>query len=137
MRNSGEPRSARHALFERLFASSVVIYTFVATYVVGKTLTKYGAHWYIFFIIDLPTSWFYGIATSRLVMSIVKRRFNEISKWGWIAAINFALPQVYILYYAHNASRQTLVIFALIVVALAASSLYTLFGQIKKSRQNG
>jgi len=135
MAGANEGRSGRQKLWERLFASSVVLYTFVATYVVGKTLTKYGAHWYIFFIIDLPTSWFYGIATSRLVMAVIKKRFSEVSKWGWIAAINFALPQIYILYYAHHASRQTLLIFALIVAGLAISSLYTLFGQIKKSRR--
>jgi len=135
MAGANEGRSGRQKLWERLFASSVVLYTFVATYVVGKTLTKYGAHWYIFFIIDLPTSWFYGIATSRLVMAVIKKRFSEVSKWGWIAAINFALPQIYILYYAHHASHQTLLIFALIVAGLAISSLYTLFGQIKKSRR--
>jgi len=135
MAGANEGRSGRQKLWERLFASSVVLYTFVATYVVGKTLTKYGAHWYIFLIIDLPTSWFYGIATSRLVMAVIKKRFSEVSKWGWIAAINFALPQIYILYYAHHASRQTLLIFALIVAGLAISSLYTLFGQIKKSRR--
>jgi len=126
--------SARQRFWERLFASSVVLYTFAATYVVWKTLTKYGAHWWIFFLIDLPTSWFYGIATSRLVMGIVKRRFSEVTRWGWVAVINFALPQIYILYYAHHASRKTLIIFAAIVITLAISSLSTLRGQIKKSR---
>jgi uncharacterized membrane protein YhaH (DUF805 family) len=103
---------------------------------VWKTLTKYGAHWFIYFIIDLPTSWFYGIATSRLVVAVVKRRLHEVNKWGWLAAINFALPQFYILYYAHNASRQTLLIFALIIGGLAITSAYTLWLQIKKSRKS-
>jgi hypothetical protein len=111
----------------------VVLYTFAATYVVWKTLTRYGAHWWIFFLIDLPTSWFYGIATSRLVMGVVHKRISEVSKWGWIAAINFALPQAYILFYAHNASHKTLIIFVLVVLSLALSSLYSLRGQIKKS----
>jgi len=128
--------SARQRFWERLFASSVVLYTFAATYVVWKTLTKYGAHWWIFFLIDLPTSWFYGIATSRLVMGIVKRRFSEVTRWGWVAVINFALPQIYILYYAHHASRKTLIIFAAIVITLAISSLSTLRGQIKKSQNS-
>jgi len=128
--------SARQRFWERLFASSVVLYTFAATYVVWKTLTKYGALWWIFFLIDLPTSWFYGIATSRLVMGIVKRRFSEVTRWGWVAVINFALPQIYILYYAHHASRKTLIIFAAIVITLAISSLSTLRGQIKKSQNS-
>ena len=126
--------TARQKFWERAFASTVVLYTFGATYVVWKTLTKYGANWLVYFIIDVPTSWFYGISASRLVVSVVKKRFHEVTKWGWLAAINFAIPQIYILYYAHNASRQTLMIFALIITGLAISSVYTLWTQIKKSR---
>ena len=126
--------SARQKFWERAFASTVVLYTFGATYVVWKTLTRYGANWLVYFIIDLPTSWFYGIAASRLVVSVVKKRLSEATKWGWIAALNFAIPQVYILYYANHASRQTVVIFALVISSLAISSAYTLWTQIKKSR---
>jgi uncharacterized membrane protein YhaH (DUF805 family) len=128
--------TARQKFWERAFASTVVLYTFGATYVVWKTLTKYGANWLVYFIIDVPTSWFYGISASRLVVSVVKKRFHEVTKWGWLAAINFAIPQIYILYYAHNASRQTLMIFALIITGLAISSVYTLWTQIKKSRRS-
>ena len=126
----------RQKFWERAFASTVVLYTFGATYVVWKTLTKYGANWLVYFIIDVPTSWFYGIAASRLVLSVVKKRFSEVNKWGRLAAINFAIPQIYILYYAHNASRQTLLIFALVITGLAISSAYTLWTQIKKSRRS-
>ena len=128
--------TARQKSWARAFASTVVLYTFGATYVVWKTLTKYGANWLVYFIIDVPTSWFYGISASRLVVSVVKKRFHEVTKWGWLAAINFAIPQIYILYYAHNASRQTLMIFALIITGLAISSVYTLWTQIKKSRRS-
>jgi len=128
--------TARQKFWERAFASTVVLYTFGATYVVWKTLTKYGANWLVYFIIDVPTSWFYGISASRLVVSVVKKRFHEVTKWGWLAAINFAIPQIYILYYAHNASRQTLMIFALVITGLAISSVYTLWTQIKKSRRS-
>jgi hypothetical protein len=127
--------TVRQKFLERAFASTVVLYTFGATYVVWKTLTKYGANWLVYFIIDVPTSWFYGISASRLVVSVVKKRFHEVTKWGWLAAINFAIPQIYILYYAHSASRQTLMIFALIITGLAISSVYTLWTQIKKSRR--
>jgi len=126
----------RQKFWERAFASTVVLYTFGATYVVWKTLTKYGANWLVYFIIDVPTSWFYGIAASRLVVSVVKKRFSEVNKWGWLAAINFAIPQIYILYYAHHASRQTLLIFALVITGLAISSAYTLWTQIKNSRRS-
>jgi hypothetical protein len=132
----GNAPTARQKFWERAFASTVLLYTFGATYVVWKTLTKYGANWLVYFIIDLPTSWFYGISASRLVVSVVKKRFHEVTKWGWLAAINFAIPQIYILYYAHNASRQTLMIFALIITGLAISSVYTLWTQIKKSRRS-
>ena len=127
----------RQRFWERLFASSVLLYTFASTYVVWKTLTKYGAHWWIFFLIDLPTSWFYGIATSRVVIGIARKRIRESTKWGWIAAINFAIPQIYILYYAHHASKKALLIFAFAITTLALFSLYSLVTQIRKSRKSG
>jgi uncharacterized membrane protein YidH (DUF202 family) len=67
---------------------------------------------------------------------VVKKRFKEVNKWGWLAAINFAIPQIYILYYAHHASRETLLIFALAITGLALSSAYTLWSQVKKSRKS-
>jgi hypothetical protein len=69
-------------------------------------------------------------------MGVVQKRFTEVTKWGWVAVINFSLPQIYILYYAHHASRKTLILFALIVTTLALSSAYTLRGQIVKSRKS-
>ena len=103
-------RSKRETFWERVFASTVVIYTFCTTFVVYKELGKYGTNWVIFFIIDLPTSWFYGIAVSRLVGSFVKKRWNQVQKWALLAAINFVLPQLYILFSAQKAPDSVYVI---------------------------
>ncbi len=123
-------RSKRETFWERVFASTVVIYTFCTTFVVYKELGKYGTNWVIFFIIDLPTSWFYGIAVSRLVGSFVKKRWNQVQRWALLAAINFVLPQLYILFSAQKAPHSVYVIIYIVIAALAVFAFGGIISQI-------
>ena len=113
-------RSKRETFWERVFASTVVIYTFCTTF--------------IFFIIDLPTSWFYGIAVSRLVGSFVKKRWNQVQKWALLAAINFVLPQLYILFSAQKAPHSVYVIIYAVIAALAVFAFGGIISQIRTAR---
>ena len=128
-------RSKRETFWERVFASTVVIYTFCATFIVYKELRKYGTNWVIYFIIDLPTSWFYGIAVSRLVGSFVKKRWNQVQKWAWIAAINFVLPQIYILISARKAPHTVYLIIYVVIAVLAMFALGGIISQIKVAKK--
>ena len=128
-------RSQRETFWERVFASTVVIYTFCATFIVYKELRKYGTNWVIYFIIDLPTSWFYGIAVSRLVGSFVKKRWNQVQKWAWLAAINFVLPQLYILISARKAPHTVYLIIYVVIAVLAMFALGGIISQIKVAKK--
>jgi hypothetical protein len=128
-------RSKRETFWERVFASTVVIYTFCATFIVYKELRKYGTNWVIYFIIDLPTSWFYGIAVSRLVGSFVKKRWNQVQKWAWLAAINFVLPQLYILISARKAPHTVYLIIYVVIAVLAMFALGGIISQIKVAKK--
>ena len=127
-------RSKRETFWERVFASTVVIYTFCA-FIVYKELRKYGTNWVIYFIIDLPTSWFYGIAVSRLVGSFVKKRWNQVQKWAWLAAINFVLPQLYILISARKAPHTVYLIIYVVIAVLAMFALGGIISQIKVAKK--
>ena len=128
-------RSKRETFWERVFASTVVIYTFCATFIVYKELRKYGTNWVIYFIIDLPTSWFYGIAVSRLVGSFVKKRWNQVQKWAWLAAINFVLPHLYILISARKAPHTVYLIIYVVIAVLAMFALGGIISQIKVAKK--
>ena len=128
-------RSKRQTLWERLWASLIVLYSFAATFVVWKTLHKYGVNPYLFFVIDLITSWFYGIASARLVVAIIHKRWSQTQKWGWLAAINFILPQIYILVSARRVPRDVYLIIYSVVGVLVAFAVIGIGSQIRVARK--
>jgi uncharacterized membrane protein YhaH (DUF805 family) len=128
-------RSKRQTFWERIWASTIVLYSFVATFIVWKALHKYGVNPYLFFVIDLITSWFYGVASARLVVAVIKKRWSETQKWGWLSAINFALPQIYILLSARRVPRDVYLIIYSVIGALVAFALIGIGSQIKAARK--
>lgn len=128
-------RSKRQIFWERIWASTIVLYSFAATFIVWKALHKYGVNPYLFFVIDLITSWFYGVASARLVVAVIKKRWSETQKWGWLSAINFALPQIYILLSARRVPRDVYLIIYSVIGALVAFALIGIGSQIKAARK--
>lgn len=128
-------RSKRQIFWERIWASTIVLYSFAATFIVWKALHKYGVNPYLFFVIDLITSWFYGVASARLVVAVIQKRWSETQKWGWLSAINFALPQIYILLSARRVPRDVYLIIYSVIGALVAFALIGIGSQIKAARK--
>jgi hypothetical protein len=111
-------RSKRETFWERVLASTVVIYTFCATFVVYKELRQYGTNWVLYFIIDVPTSW-----------------WNQVQKWAWLAAINFAIPQLYILLSARKAPHSVYVIIYAVISILALFAVVGVISQIRIAKR--
>ncbi len=128
-------RTKRQTFWERIWASTIVLYTFVATFVVWKALHKYGVNPYLFFVIDLITSWFYGLASARLVVAVIKKRWSETQKWGWLSALNFMLPQVYILVAANHVPKDVYIIIFSVIGVMAAFAALGVVSQIRAARK--
>jgi hypothetical protein len=128
------PRTRRETFWERIWASTIILYSFVATFVVWKALHKYGVNPYLFFLIDVITSWLYGLSSARLVMSVIKRRSNQIAKWGIYSALNFVIPQLYILISAHHVPREVYLIIGGVVFCLAIFSIFGIYNELRKAR---
>ena len=129
-------RTKRQTFWERLWASTIILYTFVATFVVWKALHKYGVNPYIFFVIDLITSWFYGLASARLVVAVIHKRWSETQKWGWLSALNFMLPQIYILLSANRVPRDVYLIIYSVIGVMIAFAVIGLISQIRVARKD-
>lgn len=125
----------RQRFWERLWASSILIYTVVATLVVWRTLGKYGVNPIVFFIIDAITSWTYGISTARLLITVIKREWRTGRKWAWAAAISFVTPQMYVLISARHAPRDVYLIVISVITILAIFVSVSFLLQIRKSRK--
>ena len=127
--------SKRQRFWERAWASSILIYTIVATFIVWKTLTKYGVNPVVFFFIDATTSWTYGISTARLVMRIIAKDWPDTRKWALAAAISFISPQLYILIAARNAPRDVYLIVIGVILALTLFTTISLFLEIRRGHR--
>ena len=128
-------RTKRQTFWERIWASTIVLYTFAATFVVWKALHKYGVNPYLFFVIDLITSWFYGLASARLVVAIIHRRWSETQKWGWLSALNFMLPQIYILLSARRVPKDVYIIIYSVIGVMVAFAVIGIASQIRVARK--
>jgi len=128
-------RTKRQTFWERLWASTIVLYTFGATFVVWKALHKYGVNPYLFFVIDLITSWFYGLASARLVVAIIHKRWSETQKWGWLSALNFMLPQIYILVSARHVPRDVYIIIYCVIGVMVAFAVVGIVSQLRVARK--
>ena len=129
-------RTKRQTFWERIWASTIVLYTFAATFVVWKALHKYGVNPYLFFVIDLITSWFYGLASARLVVAVIKKRWSETQKWCWLSALIFMLPQVYILVSANHVPKDVYIIIFSVIGVMAAFALIGIASQIRAARRD-
>ena len=125
----------RIKLWERLWASSVLLYTIAATVVVYKTMTQYGVNWIAFLIIDAITSWTYGIGTARLVVAVIQKNWVALRKWTWIAGVSFITPQLYILTVARHVPRNDYISIALVIGLLAAFALFSLISEVTQARR--
>jgi hypothetical protein len=133
--DAGAKLTRRQILWERLWASSVLLYTVGATFVVWRTLGKYGVNWIIFFVIDAITSWTYGIATARLLINVLKREWKAVRKWTWASAVSFVTPQIYILVAAQHAPRDVYLIVIGVITFLILFAIVSLLLQIRNSKK--
>ena len=137
-RNDGVKQSRREILGERIWAGLLVFYSTGAAFLVWKTLSKYGVNPIAFLIIDMVSSWPYGISTARIVVNAVKRRWHEVRKWAWVAAATFIAPDVYVLASARHAPRRVYLFLIVVISALIISAVLSVVLQVrsKGKREN-
>ena len=123
----------RIKLWERLWASSILLYTFAATFVVYRTMAKYGVNWALFFAIDAITSWTYGIGTARLVVAVIEKNWQALRKWIWISGVSFIAPQIYILLVARHVPRNDYIAIAIVIGVLSAFAIFSLTSEVAKA----
>ena len=135
-KRSGPGKLTKREIFwERLWAGSVVLYSIGATFLVWRTLSKYGVNPILFFVIDVLTSWPYGIATARIVVNVIKREWRAVRKWSWVAGVTFLTPQIYILISARHAPRDVYIIVITVISLLLLFALLSLFLNIRRSKK--
>ena len=126
----------KQKFWERIWASSILLYTIVATLIVWKALSKYGVNPVVFFVIDAITSWTYGISTARLLLTIIKKEWKASRIWAWASAISFVLPQLYVLISARHAPKDVYIIVLSVIAVLTLFVGGSLLLQVSKTRKD-
>lgn len=127
-------RTKRETFWERMWAATIVAYSFGAAVLVWKTLHKYGVNPYVFFVIDVSTSWPYGLATARIVVAFFRKDWGAVRKWSWLAGITFITPQVYILASARHVPNDVYLIIAAVITVLAVFAIGGVVQQIRAGK---
>jgi hypothetical protein len=122
---------------ETIWVFAVVVYGIGRSLVVWKVLAKYGVNPLTYFVIDVGSSWLYGIATARLVRSGVHRDGEKAIKWGVLAAITFIAPDVYLVATLSRAPKYLYVVIAVIVVSLGLLAVLGVRRQLLSNRNTG
>ncbi len=128
-------KAAKRRLLERLWVGVVIAYGAGRAFVVWKALGKYGVNPWIYLVLDVTSSWPYGVATARLVTSVIDRNFVRARAWGILAAITFLLPDLYILLAARHVPIEVYVIIISIVSLLALFTAASLYFKIRNGRK--
>ncbi len=122
---------------ERAWVVAVVLYGIGRSLVVWKMLAKYGVNPLIYFAIDVGSSCLYGVATARLVRSVVHREREKAIKWGVLAAAAFIAPDVYLVATLDRAPKYVYVVIAVIVVSLGLLAVLGVRRQLLSNRNTG
>lgn len=128
-------RAAKRRLLERLWVIVVILYGAGRAFVVWKALGKYGVNPWLYLALDIASSWPYGVATARLVTSVIDREFSRARTWGVVAAITFLLPDLYILAVARHVPTEVYIIFISIISLLALLAIASLVSKVRNGRK--
>ena len=77
----------------------------------------------------------YGLLVGGLVVAVIKKRWSETQKWGWLSALNFMLPQVYILVAANHVPKDVYIIIFSVIGVMAAFAALGVVSQIRAARK--
>ena len=127
----------RSRRLEIAWIAVVVLYGIGRSLVVWKMLAKYGVNPLIYFVIDVGSSWPYGLATARLVQSAVRHDGEKAIKWGVLAAATFVTPDIYLVATLHRAPKYVYGVIAVIAASLGVLAVLGVRRQLLSNRNTG
>lgn len=124
--------SQRQLKLERAWIVVVVGYGVARSLVVWKTLANYGVNPLAYFVIDVGSSWPYGVSTARLVRGATGRNPKFVAKWGVLAAVTFILPDIYLVVSLDQAPGYIYGRIGAIVLTLGVLASFVLRRQLRR-----
>ena len=129
--------SERHRqLIQRWWILIVILWDISKTFVIDKTLAKYGVNPYIYFAITISISVPYALVTARMLFALIQKHWKNSVIYGIAAAIFHFLPDIYIFISAKALPRSLFDGLIIIVVLFTIFSVRGIILHVRAHHRN-
>jgi hypothetical protein len=121
-------------VLERLWVLGSVAYGGLRIFIADHTVRRYGVNIWAFAVVELSTSWFYGLSTARLVGALVDRQGRLAARWSLLAAATFLAPETFILLTGRQMPVVVYVVVAALLSVLGTLAVLSLRRRVRATR---
>ena len=113
----------------------VLLWSLLRSFIVGRTLHRYGVDPWAYFVVDLSSALPYAMASSKLVDALAQRDGPRTRQFAFASMAAFIAPDVYLVLAADHMPRSAYLLFCLVIVLLAVIGVWSIVsGAARKGR---
>ncbi len=120
---------------EKLWLVASVLYGLLRSALVWKFLAKYGVNPWLYLIVEITSSYFYGLGSARVVAAVVDRIWRALRCWIPLALVAYFAPEAYIFVSAGKLPTDVLGVLLGIIGVAAVAAGFSLVSQIRTARR--
>ena len=114
----------RHqTILERSWVGVALAYGLIRILLADRFLAEYGLSTKVFALIELTSSLLYGFALVHVVRNFAVEEHGRTIRWGMVALIGFASPDIYVFAKIRKVPTSLVVILVVIVVLSLVASI--------------
>jgi hypothetical protein len=127
-------KAARRKRLEHVWVAITLAWGFGRVLVVWHALHRYGVNPWVYAGIELATSGPYGVATARVVTSMLDHKKQSASRWAALGLALFLAPDLYIVGSGREMPAYVYVVVGVLVAVLGALAFLSARAKVCKGR---
>jgi len=121
-------------MWTRVWIVASIAYGGLRTALVWRFLHQYGVNVWVFGVIEIFASAAYGLSSARVVTHLLARHRLQLRRWGVLALVSYAAPDVYVFASAGTLPGSYFDVLIGIVLVTAVVTAIGIVGQVRKGR---
>ena len=131
-RSTVTPMAINRKRLKQGWVVASLAYGGLRVYLVWAFLRSYGVNPWIFLIVEMTSSLVLALSSSRMMGSIIDRRFARLCKWSPVVLGSYLAPDLYVFSRAGDMPNTILAAIVIVVVVMLG---FTVSGTVLKLRQ--
>jgi hypothetical protein len=128
------PNQQRRAVMTRLWVVAVLAWSLARTFVVKRTLGRYGVDAWAYGAVDLASSWPYAVATAGIVTNLLDGRRAAARRCALVAATAFVAPDLYLILAGHGKPGVVYAVVVGVAVMFAVAAIVSITVELRNRR---